>query len=141
MRPRILPIALLAVLTAAVPALRAADTHTKEAAPRQIAMGQRVSLADYLVPGKTTVFEFYSPHCPDCMAIAPHMARLHATRSDLAVVQVNIDRPGAKRIDWQSPVAREYHIEETPYMIVYGPNGKVRAAGDKAYALVTGWCR
>ncbi len=129
----------LTVLTAGSPLARAGDTHANETRPRQIAQGREVNLAHYLVSGKTTVFDFYSRHCPDCEAIAPQVEKLHAARDDLAVVMVDIDRPGAKRIDWQSPVARQYHLQEIPCFKVYGPDGRLEAEGDKAYALVTGW--
>ena len=127
-RPLLLPALLL--LLVAPPAARAAETHTKGATPARIAMGETIDLADYLVPGKTTVFDFFSDYCPDCRALAPQMNKLHATRDDLAVVEVDINRPGVKRIDWKSPVARQYDLHSIPYFKIFGPDGKLQIEGD-----------
>jgi thiol-disulfide isomerase/thioredoxin len=104
----------LLILVAAPILLHAAGVHEKGPKPLVISNGQRVSLADYLVPGKTTVFDFYSENCPNCRSIAADIIRLHGNHGDIAVVLVNIDRPGAKGIDWQSPVAVQYNLPSTP---------------------------
>jgi thiol-disulfide isomerase/thioredoxin len=98
-----------------------------------------VKLTDYLVPGKTTVFDFYSPYCPTCRAIAGDLERLHENHGDIAVVLVNINRPDVKVIDWQSPVAKQFDLPSTPQLKVYNPDGKLAADGKAAYQLVTGW--
>jgi thiol-disulfide isomerase/thioredoxin len=104
-----------------------------------ISQGQEVNLADYLVPGKTTIVDFYSEFCPPCRAIAPRLEKLHTTRDDIAVVKVDINRPGVKGIDWKSPVARQYALNSIPHFKVFGPDGKLKAEGDAAYELVSGW--
>jgi thiol-disulfide isomerase/thioredoxin len=74
---------LVCVLTSILPlALFAADTNTKGEKPRRVAFGETINLADYVVPGKTTVFDFTSHYCPPCEAIAPDLDRLHAKRAD-----------------------------------------------------------
>ena len=105
----------------------AADTHTKGAKPRRIAQGQTVNLADYVVPGKTTVFDFTSKYCPPCEAIAPELDKLHAKRADIAVVAVDINRPETRGIDWKSPLAQQYSLRSIPHFKVYGPDGKLLA--------------
>ena len=134
-------LALLLLLAAAPMQLRAAGIHEKGPDPLVISNGQTVDLADYLVPGKTTVFDFYSEYCPTCRSIAPDLRRLHAGRPDLVVVLVNVNRPGIKTIDWQSPVAKQYSLPSTPQLQVFGPDGKMLAEGKPAYRLVTGWFR
>ena len=119
----------------------AAPIHEKGPEPAHISQGQTVALADYLVPGKTTVFDFYSEYCPPCRAIAPRLVKLHQQRDDIAVVKVDINRPGVKGIDWQSPVARQYNLESIPHFKVYGPDGTLKAEGDAAYEMVTGWLK
>jgi hypothetical protein len=52
---------------------------------------------------------------------------------------VDINRPGAKGIDWDSPVSLQYNLPSTPQFKVYGPDGKLQSEGKHAYALVTGW--
>lgn len=130
-------VSLLAFSTPLV--LRAAAVHAKSAQPLVISNGQQVALSDYLVPGKTTIFDFYSDYCPTCRSIAPDVRRLHATRPDIAVVLVNVNRPGIKAIDWQSPVVKQYHLPSTPQLKVFGPDGRLVAEGKPAYQLVTGW--
>ena len=130
---------ILGAALAAVSLAFAADTHTKGEKPAHIAMGQKVALADYLVPGKTTVFDFTSEFCPPCRAIAPMMEQLHKTRADIAVVKVDINRPGFKGIDFYSPVARQYRLESIPHFKVFGPDGKLRAEGVEARKIVIDW--
>lgn len=113
--------------------------RTKGAEPLRIAHGERVDLADYLVPGKTTVFDFTSEFCPPCRAYDPTLLALHQQRADVAVVKVDINRPGLKRIDWQSPVAQQYGMKSIPHFKVYGPDGKLIAEDRAARALVNQW--
>jgi thiol-disulfide isomerase/thioredoxin len=126
-------------LLAAPVLLPAAEFHEKGLKPLVISNGRKVKLADYLVTGKTTVFDFYSPYCPTCREIAGDIEKLHESRGDLAVVLVNINRPEVKVIDWNSPVAKQYALPSTPQLKVYGPDGKLVAEGKPAYQMVTGW--
>lgn len=119
----------LALLTPA----GAADPHTKGAEPAHISQGTAVALTDYLVPGKTTIFDFTSKFCGPCQAYAQPLALLHAQRADVAVVKVDINRPGVQGIDWQSPVARQYGLQSIPQFKVYGPDGKLVAEDHLAY--------
>jgi len=136
---RLLPALLLAACAVVPFSLNAEGSHEKGAKPAHISMGQEVKLADYLVPGKTTVFDFYSDYCPPCRALAPKMEKLHADRADIAVVKVDINRPGVKGIDWKSPVARQFNLESIPHLKVFGPDGKPLAEGDKAWDIVEPW--
>ncbi|MBS0664425.1 MAG: thioredoxin family protein [Verrucomicrobia bacterium] len=110
----------------------------KSSVPARIAYGERVNLRDWLVPGKTTIFDFTSQGCPPCRAIAPRLHQLHAERSDVAVVEVDLNRPGVRGIDWHSPVAQQFGLESIPHFKIYGPDGKLRAEGDEAYGIVVG---
>ena len=130
--------ALAALVFTSLPAY-AADSRTKPAKPERIAQGQEVKITDYLVPGKTTIFDFTSEFCPPCRAISPRLDELHARRDDIVVVKVDLNRPGIQGIDWKSPVARQYNMNSIPHFKVFGPDGKLIAEGDKARALVTGW--
>jgi thioredoxin-like negative regulator of GroEL len=132
--------ALLLSLTLAfvVPAFAAAQ---KGAAPAVIAHGEKVNLADHLVAGKLTVVDFTSEYCPPCRAYEEPLKKLHATRGDVAVVKVDINRPGVQRIDWKSPVAQQFELKSIPQFHVYGPDGQLMAEGRKARALVDGWIK
>jgi len=129
----------LAAFVLCLPAMRADSTRTKPAEPERIAHGAKVDLQDYLVPGKTVVFDFTSQFCPPCRAIAPHLHRLHARRADVVVVEVDINRPGVQGIDWSSPVARQYGLDSIPHFKVFGPDGQLQAEGQEARTLVTSW--
>lgn len=110
----------------------------KSATPARIAHGQEVNIQDYVVAGKTTIFDFTSEYCPPCRAIAPHLRKLHAGRADIVVVEVDINRPGVHGIDWGSPVAQQYGMNSIPAFKVYGPNGQLQAEGNEARSLVSG---
>ena len=135
-------IALFAALSAflALP-LRAADdaVHAKAATPLHISHGAPVDLAQFAVPGKYTVFDFYSEYCPPCRAIAPHLDALHHARADIAVVKIDINRPDHRGIDWKSPVASQHHLRQVPTFVVFGPDGKQQSEGDAAYHQVVSW--
>jgi thiol-disulfide isomerase/thioredoxin len=122
-------------LTAAVCG-RADGIHAKSAEPIRISHGEPVTLADYLVPGKTTIFDFYSDYCPPCRALKPKLENLHRTHPDVALVVVDINRPGTKGIDWKSPVARQFQLESIPHLAVYGPDGHLQGEGDGAESIV-----
>lgn len=128
---KLLP-ALLAALALAATALAA----PKGAEPAHVAMGETINLADHLVPGKTTIVDFTSKYCGPCQVYNEPLAKLHAQRADLAVVKVDINRPDVKRIDWQSPVARQFKLQSIPHFKVYGPDGQLIAEGNNARAMV-----
>ncbi|MEN9402082.1 MAG: hypothetical protein RL091_785 [Verrucomicrobiota bacterium] len=115
---------LLCSLLLFVPVFAAA---TKGPEPLRIAHGEKVNLADYVVPGKTTVFDFTSEYCPPCRGYDGPLALLHQKNADIAVVKVDINRPGISRIDWQSPVAKQFAMRSIPHFKVYGPDGKLVA--------------
>jgi thiol-disulfide isomerase/thioredoxin len=115
---------------------------SKPAKPLHIAKGERVTITDFVVPGKTTIFDFYSDYCGPCVQVAPALEKLHRTRDDVVVVKVDINRPGQRGIDWKSPVAQQYRLESIPHFRVYGPDGKLiaqdRPGNSKAREIVMG---
>ncbi|MEO6005872.1 MAG: thioredoxin family protein [Opitutus sp.] len=139
MKPLRLVAVSFAIFLSSVVVSFADATRTKAAKPEHISYGKEVKITDYLVPGKTTVFDFTSQYCPPCRAVAPLLEKLHETRADVAVVKVDINRPEIKGIDWDSPVARQYRLESVPNFKVYGPDGKLVAEGKPASKLVYSW--
>ena len=119
--------ALVAFAPVVVGAVANAPAATKPTKPAHVAKGQPVKLTDYLVPGKTVVFDFYSDFCGPCVQVAPALEKLHQTKPDVVVVKVDINRPGIKGIDWDSPVVRQYKVQAVPHFKVYGPDGKLKA--------------
>lgn len=130
---------LVVVLAAGLSSIFAATARTKPAKPEHISHGAKVNIQDYLVPGKTTIFDFTSQFCPPCRAVAPLLERLHETRADVVVVKVDINRPEVKGIDWKSPVAQQYGLRSIPNFKVFGPDGKLVAEGKPASQLVYSW--
>ena len=120
----LLPLLCSALLTSSA---MAEPNHVKGAEPLRIAHGEEINLTDYLVPGKTTVFDFTSEYCGPCRTYEEPLHNLHQKRADLAVVKVDINRPGTKRIDWQSPVAQQFQMHSIPHFKVFGPDGKLIA--------------
>jgi thiol-disulfide isomerase/thioredoxin len=118
----------------------AGEVETAEPpAVQTISHGQEVEIADYAVKGKTTIFDFYSEYCPPCTAFAPVLEELAESREDIALVVVDINRPGRFGIDWGSPVARQYGLESIPHLRVFDANGEEQARGEEARALVLEW--
>jgi thioredoxin 1 len=105
-----------------------------------VAKGEKINLEDHLVAGKTTIVDFYSEYCGPCRELAPHLEKLVQTRSDIAVVKVDINRPGHQGIDWESPVARQFKLSGIPHLRLYGPDKQLQSEGDPALTQVLGWC-
>ncbi len=120
-------LALAPICFSSASAAASTGAAVKPAKPAHIAKGEPVKITDYLVPGKTVIFDFYSDFCGPCVQVAPALEALHRRRSDVVVVKVDINRPGVKRIDWQSPVAKQYRLQSVPHFKVYGPDGKLQA--------------
>ena len=120
-----------------------ADTHVKGIEPLRVSHGEVIHIQDYLVPGKMTIFDFYSDFCPPCRALKPSLEKLHASRNDIALVVVDINRPGVRGIDWSSPVARQYKLHSIPHLAIFGPDGRLVAVDQDrnpaARLLVTRW--
>ena len=121
----------------------AKEAAGKPAKPARVAQGEPIKLTDYLVAGKTTVFDFHSDYCGPCVQMSPMLEKLHQGRDDIIVVKVDINRPGTKGIDWRSPVAQQFGLNSIPHFKVYGPDGKLMAEDkgrdQKARELVMGW--
>jgi thiol-disulfide isomerase/thioredoxin len=100
--------------------------------------GEEVQLEDFVQGDQTTIFDFYSRFCPPCQKISPWLKELDKRRDDLVVFKVDINRPGVRGIDWQSPVARQYNLKSIPYFIVYNSDGERIYEGQEAYDYVTG---
>lgn len=132
---------LSALFFGATLAVLAAPTQTKPEKPAHVSQGQEVDIASLAVKGKTTIFDFTSEYCPPCRAVAPKLDKLHASRDDIVVVKVDINRPGVKTIDWKSPVAAQYKLRSIPHFKVFGPDGKLKAEGDDAAEMVYGWLK
>jgi thioredoxin len=118
---------------------RPVEAAAAAAHPHEISFGDPVELTEHLVAGDITVFDFTSEYCPPCRQIAPWLERLHAERSGVSVVKVNINRPQKRGIDWGSPVARQFGLQSIPAFMVYDAQGKVMAKGEQAKVLVIGW--
>jgi len=103
--------------------------------------GQTLEVKSLSVKGKTTVIDFYSPFCPPCVQLAPIMAQLAAKRPDLAIKKVNINRPGVQGIDWRSPLAQQYQIQQVPYFMIFDPQGQLVAQGREAAEPVGRWLK
>ena len=98
--------------------------------PIFVSQADRMDLGAYLEPGKTVIFGFFSkfsPACPcePCSRLKNPAAALQASRDDLVVVMVDIDREGATQIDWSSPVAMQFGLRQLPHFKVFGPDGKL----------------
>lgn len=128
------PAKFLALLLLTAATLVAAPTKLAE--PAHVARGEEITLADWIVPGKTVVVDFYSDYCPPCRPYIEPLKVLHTQRDDIVVVKVDINRIGVKGIDWKSPVAQQFALRSIPHFQVYGPDGKLQSEGKDARATV-----
>lgn len=103
--------------------------------------GEPLEVRTLLVPGKITVIDFFSPFCAPCMHLAPLLEQLADKRSDLAVQRLNINRPGVRGIDWQSPLVKQYRLKSVPHFMIFSPEGKLLADGQPAAQQLQRWLR
>lgn len=101
--------------------------------------GQEIRLESHLGKGRTTLFAFKSRHCGACRAMEPELERLASSRQDLTLRVVDVDRPGARSIDFRSPVATQMGIRALPHFVIFDRAGRQALAGDKARAQVDQW--
>jgi thiol-disulfide isomerase/thioredoxin len=113
--------------------------EVKEANPGK--GGETLEIKSLPVRGQITVVEFYSPFCPPCVRLAPMMEKLCQRRPEITVKKVNINRPEVQRIDWNSPLARQYRLRSVPYFAIFNPRGKLVAEGEAAMRQVGDWLR
>lgn len=103
--------------------------------------GQPIDVKKFVKPGQTTVIDFYSKSCAPCMKLAPMLDAMASRRPKTQVVKLNIDRPGAQGIDFDSPLAKQYKIEGVPFLMVFDESGSLKAQGQTALNMVLEWCR
>ena len=94
--------------------------------------GQPIDVKKFVKPGQTTVIDFYSKSCAPCMKLAPMLDAMASRRPKTQVVKLNIDRPGAQGIDFDSPLAKQYKIEGVPFLMVFDESGSLKAQGQSA---------
>jgi thioredoxin len=111
----------------------------KPQSPKVIGQGAEIDLATQRDPERTTVFDFTSAYCPPCQRIAPYLDKLHEGRDDVAVVKVDINRPDTRGIDWASPTARQFGLQQIPHFKVMDKEGTIIAEGNMAWDLVVKW--
>lgn len=98
--------------------------------------GQRVDITRNLEYDKITIVDFFSDYCGPCHSMADLLDVLEATDDSVSIHRVDIDRPGASGIDWNSPVARQYGIESVPFLVILDDDGNVLFSGDEARAII-----
>lgn len=101
--------------------------------------GQRTDIINYIIKGKITIFDFYSPFCGPCRKIAPKLEALSKSREDIVVRKININRSSVHGIDWQSPVVKQYKIKSVPSFRIYDKNGNLWLEGKSAYNKIYSW--
>lgn len=98
--------------------------------------GQEVDILSLIQINKINIIDFYSDFCPPCVQIAPLLDRLDKQRDDIAVIKIDINRPGIRGIDWNSPVIKQFQIRSIPYFMVFDKEGNKISEGQDAYTFV-----
>lgn len=109
--------------------------YTSRTIPSYMIEGS-INLQKEIKRGKINIIDFYSVYCPPCNKIAPFLKKLDEARADIVLIRININREGVTGIDWQSPVAQQFNLENIPYFIVISPWGKLMYEGKEAYNYV-----
>ncbi len=94
--------------------------------------GRTFDINRYLKSGQTSVFYFHSDDCPPCEALMPQYVAIAQQCPDVRFYTLDIDRPGTQGIDFDSPLARQYHLNSIPHLMVYDGYHKT-ASGREAF--------
>lgn len=94
--------------------------------------GEEVQVEKHLVDGKINVIDFTSAYCPPAKAFTSELAKLAKKKPDLVVGVIEINRPGQRGIDWDSPVAQQYRLRHLPHLRIYDEKGELVAEGQEA---------
>jgi thiol-disulfide isomerase/thioredoxin len=112
----------------------AASNRGGKADYQELSHGRPIDIAALAVPGKVTIVDFSSDYCAPCVDLAMFLIQSSKSHPDrYAIRRVNINRPGFRGIDYQSPVSLEYSIRDLPKMVIFEKGAKV-AEGDAARA-------
>lgn len=68
--------------------------------------------------------------------MGPRLADLAEARRDIAIRTLNINRPGAVSLDFDSPLAIQYGISSLPAFLIIGPDGRPIDSGPMAFMHV-----
>jgi thiol-disulfide isomerase/thioredoxin len=98
--------------------------------------GEEIEIEKLLPIGKIVIFDFFSEYCPPCRQIGPLLKELDGKRDDIVVLKLDINRPGARGIDWQSPLIKQFGIQSIPHFIIYDSSGKQESVGESAYRRI-----
>ena len=99
---------------------RPADRATPAASPGKptdvISHGTEVDIAKHVAMGKITIVDFYADWCGPCRLVSPALERLAQTDVEIALRKIDI-------VNWDSPVATQYHVNVLPQVDVYNRKG------------------
>ena len=98
--------------------------------------GDMIDIDLHRVPGKFTIFCFFSQDCPVSARIKPFFQDLVIRRYDVVVKYVDIDRPEVRGIDYSSPVALYYGIHAVPYIKIFDHTGRLITEGKPAKQML-----
>jgi thiol-disulfide isomerase/thioredoxin len=83
-----------------------------------ISHGNAVDINQHLALGNVTLVDFYADWCGPCRRISPSVEQLAKSDPDLVLRKVDIG-------NWNTPVARQYHVESIPRIEVYNRSGQL----------------
>ncbi len=123
------------------PTVATGPIGAKPAEPPVIGNGERVEIAQHLVRGRITVFVV--TNLTDSFGAQFHdeCRQVHAQRDDVAVVFVEINRPGIKWMDGDSPAAVQFNVKKRgiPSVTLYDAAGQPMPEEMNEQATIWRW--
>ena len=116
----------------------AASSRGGKADYKELSHGRPIDIAALVVPGKVTIVDFSSDYCAPCVDLAMFLIQASKSHPDrYAIRRVDINRPGFRGIDYQSPVSIQYSVRDLPKMVIFEKGARV-AEGDAAREWLIG---
>jgi len=98
--------------------------------------GSEMVVEQYLQKGKFNILFFYSQKSKPCKKLLPMLKKLEKKRPDIVTARLDIDREGMTEIDLESPLAKQFQIDQVPFFLVYNQDGLRIQEGRPAAAMV-----
>jgi thiol-disulfide isomerase/thioredoxin len=81
-----------------------------------ISHGASVDISKHLASGSVTVVDFYADWCGPCRQLSPSLEQMANADPQVALRKIDI-------VNWNTAVAKQYHINSIPQVNVYNRSG------------------
>lgn len=98
--------------------------------------GERFEVESYLKKGQLNIIFLSSPLSQPAQELEAALVKLTEKNKGIALGKLLVDRTSSEKVDWTSPLARQFNLRWLPLVFVYDGEKKLIAQGYDARKLV-----